>query len=413
MGYNGGINKRGYHRRKNGMYSKSSMKSGSKIISDSIFLGLGLLSLAGKTITDIANNSPTSTITKEIHFSPKKQRRKFIIYAILSILCPIAGCLTYIFADWFMFFSVVFWGFIEICICSCFFLETEKHELDLDKIYYIYEDEKNTVSKECETNLQIFKIPSIILFILNLYPILLYIKESCEIYWNIDNIMWFGWDGGDDLGFTFSIVIFKIMLINPAIIFACFTKGKRTAETYDEILPRPQINLDSPTQNTTQVNNIEINSEKIEPKQTELMSHTTKLSKCDKEYIEDLKIPYGKLHIGEKNTFIQFYFPGPDAKHKGTFFSIKENDIDNFIEAYRSNWNIATELYLKIKDIPNTTIKQIGKMNMNVIISNTSITLYLHKYHLPVRTEKECEEIINLFLTAKHRIKEIQAKLFT
>lgn len=409
MGYNGGINKRGYHRRKNGMYSKSSMKSGSKILSDSIFLGLGLLSLAGKAITDIANNSPTSTITKEIHFSPKKQRRKFIIYAILAILCPIAGCLTYIFADWFMFFSVVFWGFIEICICTYFFLATEKHAPDLDKIYYIYEDEKDTVSKECEINLQLFKIPSIILFVLNLYPILLYIKESCEIYWNIDNIIWFGWDGGDDLGFTFSIVIFKIMLINPAIIFACFTKGKRTAETYDEILPRPQIKPDSPTLNTTQVNNIEINSAKTEPKQTELISHTTKLPKFNGEYIEDFKTPYGELHIKQHEAFIKFIF----TKSDGSFFCIKEKNINQYIDAYRQNWALSQELQKKAQKYPYKEITQKGKMDMNIVVSKKSTTLYLYDYYVPIHTKDECELMIYLLQKSKNKIKEIQAKLFT
>jgi hypothetical protein len=32
MGYNGGINKRGYYRRNNGMYKKSSSKFGEKLL---------------------------------------------------------------------------------------------------------------------------------------------------------------------------------------------------------------------------------------------------------------------------------------------------------------------------------------------------------------------------------------------
>lgn len=58
MGYNGGINKRGYYRRYHGMYRKSSYRSGEKILSGLIIGGLGLISIAASSIS---NPKGTST----------------------------------------------------------------------------------------------------------------------------------------------------------------------------------------------------------------------------------------------------------------------------------------------------------------------------------------------------------------
>lgn len=49
MGYNGGINKRGYYRRYHGMYRKSSGRSGEKILSGLILGGLGLVAAAASS----------------------------------------------------------------------------------------------------------------------------------------------------------------------------------------------------------------------------------------------------------------------------------------------------------------------------------------------------------------------------
>ena len=58
MGYNGGINKRGYYRRYHGMYRKSSYRSGEKILSGLILGGLELISTA---VSSTSNPKGTST----------------------------------------------------------------------------------------------------------------------------------------------------------------------------------------------------------------------------------------------------------------------------------------------------------------------------------------------------------------
>lgn len=65
MGYNGGINKRGYYRRNHGMFSKSSYRSGGKILSNLIIGGLGLLDFGFSPLFDIADSSPNLTTEKK------------------------------------------------------------------------------------------------------------------------------------------------------------------------------------------------------------------------------------------------------------------------------------------------------------------------------------------------------------
>ena len=57
MGYNGGINKRGYYRRYHGMYRKSSGRSGEKILSGLILGGLGLVAAAASSASTSKGSS--------------------------------------------------------------------------------------------------------------------------------------------------------------------------------------------------------------------------------------------------------------------------------------------------------------------------------------------------------------------
>lgn len=75
MGYNGGINKRGYYRRQNGMYKKSSYRYGEKILSNFIKVGIGL-------ITDVANSADLSS--SDISDSPQISVNDLIIQSLTS-----------------------------------------------------------------------------------------------------------------------------------------------------------------------------------------------------------------------------------------------------------------------------------------------------------------------------------------
>lgn len=117
MGYNGGVNKRGYYRRNHGMYSKSSIKSGSRILSNIFLGGLGMMISLGNSLSEDSNSGLAVQKTKVKHFNPMDQTKKFIIYGIIAILCPIAGFFLFVYANWWIFFSVLICGFIETVIC--------------------------------------------------------------------------------------------------------------------------------------------------------------------------------------------------------------------------------------------------------------------------------------------------------
>lgn len=76
MGYNGGINKRGYYRRYHGMYRKSSYRSGEKILSSLIIGGLELISTAASS----TSNPKGTSIVKE-----RQSLNKMLILHHLSL----------------------------------------------------------------------------------------------------------------------------------------------------------------------------------------------------------------------------------------------------------------------------------------------------------------------------------------
>lgn len=668
MGYNGGTNKRGYYRRYNGMYSKSSGKSGSKLITNAILGGLGLISTIGAAIADSSIDTPAANDFKEKHFSPIKQRRKLIIGGILALLCPVAGFITFQYAYWWMFSSVLLFGFIELLII--FSITTVEGHIS-NEINYIYENEIESTTKACKTNRIILRVLTILLFVLNLYPIGMYI---CGLTYLIDvgSLAKYGWDGGETSIPTILILI--KLAINILLIVESFRNGF-VINNYGKILPVPlqetstdsqaEERNESTTENKGQIieksdvqepvdeictvvhtmkynesdstASVNKDTEDFSSKQTEsnnmqehalntpngsdnkeetitvidhivdprilrIISSDRKLEKyyyfslellsedsynrqkftpdfkntwftyneyksywlevhdllefyakakeiaidiikhdlitledfedsnrfevvrdellksqltdnmyhmflkfknsrtyvydciifdfyrcrrlkleykADKdsvdysimssftssvekilkiefygsyelnklveiidevkkevpntdsnpinqdelankvtlpaisgEYVETFKSPYGNLHIHSTYASIRFYFPGPDARYRGTHFIISEEEIDKYIQAYKNNWELGKQLQTKAKETPNTELSQNGEMRMKVAATSRSFRIYLHHNYLPISDKKECEEMIMLLQRAKLRIKEVRSKLF-
>ena len=145
--------------------------------------------------------------------------------------------------------------------------------------------------------------------------------------------------------------------------------------------------------------------------QDELANKVT-LPAISGEYVETFKSPYGNLHIHSTYASIRFYFPGPDARYRGTHFIISEEEIDKYIQAYKNNWELGKQLQSKAKETPNTELSQNGEMRMKVAATSRSFRIYLHHNYLPISDKKECEEMIMLLQRAKLRIKEVRSKLF-
>lgn len=228
MGYNGGINKRGYYKRGHGMYSKAADKSVEKILTNIILVGLGLLKIGVRTSADIADKLQTNIDTKTKHFSPKQQRTKIYIWGIIALLCPIGGFLAFTYADWWMFFCVIVFGCFETFAIEHISQRERSSWHDKD---YIYEEEIKSVQTECKTNRKILIALYISLFILNLYPIALYILDSIDIF-NTIYIPINTWNGGET-ALPFIIVILKLAL-NAFFIIDIFHDNIKV-ETYKVI----------------------------------------------------------------------------------------------------------------------------------------------------------------------------------
>lgn len=173
MGYNGGVNKRGYYRRNNGMYKKSSYKSGEKLMGGLISGGLSLLfSLPNINIESTQFNKQNP---KEINL--KRFRTKKIMYCIITLLCPICTILTYEMARWWMFFAVILWGVIEMI----FALSINIGE-DFDE-KYIIQPENYTKTLDTISKILIFsKYILIITLILNTLPFIVDLLDTIGIY---------------------------------------------------------------------------------------------------------------------------------------------------------------------------------------------------------------------------------------
>lgn len=645
MGYNGGINKRGYYRRYNGMYSKSSSRSGSKLLSNTVLGGLGLIGAGVSALSELADSAPELAQSDHKHFSLKRHLFKYVICGIIALLCPIASFATFTFAYWPIFFSILLFGIIEIIPCAASFSLEES----LKSGYYYYQDEVYKIVPGCRRNIKIYIGFLVLLFILNLYPVVYLILDfSGEGY--------FEWEFGAEP--TMWLYVIKIFF-NGFFIYSAFielksvekiitdnarkgklyksrnefTQGLSTASSQiaestnpkDSIEEQPIIKIDDQPEeaynlivdkrilNTLQkehsleiiyyygedlmtedsFNNQQFSiefkknwftyeeyknhwkaihyelslynkanilaidiiaknaiiledfkeasifeskrdgllSQRLNPKELKVLNRLKstrkfcsdciifnfrslrdakldaqvdinkalfslecayerclkeclhlwplynfhryyvismdvkcglqldpkilelentknvnptqhkkqeessastcsgqphsdnlkinetvesdiKLPSISGEYVEPFKYPYGKLHVDSKGASIRFYFPGPDARYKGTHFNIWEEDIDKYIQAYQNNWETATQLREKAKETPKTELKQVGEMRMNIVATSRSFTIYLHQYHLPIYYKKDYEEMVMLLKRAKLRIKEVRSKLF-
>jgi hypothetical protein len=186
-----------------------------------------------------------------------------------------------------------------------------------------------------------------------------------------------------------------------------FVKGNSKLDGFMEVMnelnfPKIIIPTREALSNTPQVNTTITEFEETE----------VELSEIGGEYVEPFKSPYGKLHIRAKSASIDFYFPGPDARYRGTFVYIDENKLDNYIQAYVNNWKRGQELHLKAKDLPDAELKEYGEMGMSIVANRTGHTVYLQSHHLPISSQKEYEDIILQLKRAKLRIHEVRNKLF-
>lgn len=118
------------------------------------------------------------------------------------------------------------------------------------------------------------------------------------------------------------------------------------------------------------------------------------------KYTEKLEILNANLVITDSNYYISFYFPGPDLRFNGTFFSIYSHELDRYIIALRNNWLKYLELQRTLLpgefDIP-------GDMGMRIIRGQYFKGVSLYSRNFIISTENEMELVIKELQFAKER----------
>ena len=128
------------------------------------------------------------------------------------------------------------------------------------------------------------------------------------------------------------------------------------------------------------------------------------------EYKEKLPFGTGDLIVTKKSFYIQFYFPGPDSRYNGTFVKIENNKIDDYVEAYKTNW----EKYLSLKIMKEQLGNEFstsGIMDMKINIGGPFEGVCISRYYMPIKTEIEYNNLIDSFSWAKNNGPKIMSFL--
>lgn len=398
----------GYRRTGSNIFNTRSNKKMTSLVSKTMAFGM----LAPFAALDgMSSSNHSSYIPGEPkHYNPKKHKNGIIIGGILALLCPIVGFITFHYFDWFMFFSVLLFGGIEVLVFmitlddeNTYCLENSSGDIMYSHVYkYIYQDEFDSISKDYCENLNIIIRIMIATSIINLYPFIFFFLGLWDL------------DFGSEI--TFILALLVVFLNIHFIVVAL--KNKKYKDIW-EIRKRPKIEEKNNTNFNSKSNSRNdkinhVNKYNVSNNTQQSNNNVSNLSipKINGEYTEEFMRNYGTLRIGHSHAFIEFYFPGPDARYKGTFISIQENEIDKYINAYRDNWRTAEELQVKVSDTPEAKFNQLGELGMNITVTQNSIMLCIDNYHLPICSQEECDNIINHFNIAKYRIKEIRQRLF-
>ena len=125
------------------------------------------------------------------------------------------------------------------------------------------------------------------------------------------------------------------------------------------------------------------------------------------KYTERLKTG-GDLIVTVDDWYIQYYFSGPDLRYNGTFVQVAGKEIDEYINAYRNNF----EKYLEIKKtIPDSgKFETPGEKGMTIRLGLWE-GVCIDYYHMPIDTKEKIEEIIADYQYAKQRAKVLQNML--
>lgn len=109
-------------------------------------------------------------------------------------------------------------------------------------------------------------------------------------------------------------------------------------------------------------------------------------------YSEELKTG-GKIKVTKNGWGIEYYFPGPDFRYKGTFVTIQGDKVSEYMDAWIENFTEYTELK---KVIPfDGSFSKRGLMGMTIHVGGYIDGVCLESYHMLVNTEQMLQAVID------------------
>jgi hypothetical protein len=119
------------------------------------------------------------------------------------------------------------------------------------------------------------------------------------------------------------------------------------------------------------------------------------------------KLPCGgTLKVNKSRWEIEYYYPGPDNRHRGEFFSIYSNDIDNFIQSLINNFMKYIELQGKIPS--GGEYNETGEKDMTIAVGRYLRGVSLYRLNDFIATEQSLKSRLDSFEYAKERAIPIQ-----
>ena len=118
----------------------------------------------------------------------------------------------------------------------------------------------------------------------------------------------------------------------------------------------------------------------------------------------------GTLRVFKSDWEIQYYFPGPDLRHNGTFKTLPGGAIEQYIQAYQNNW--AEYVRLKATIPKGGEFSKLGEAGMTIRIGMFE-GVCLVSYHMPISSETSLRAVLDGFRYAKERVTRIQGFLNT
>lgn len=126
------------------------------------------------------------------------------------------------------------------------------------------------------------------------------------------------------------------------------------------------------------------------------------------EYKEILKSG-GELVVSPNDWYISYYFSGPDMRYNGTWKRISSKEVDNYINAWKSNFDTYKQLKKELN--LDGTFEKTGAAGMKISIGGYRDGVCIDSWHMNIRTQEQVDQIIQDYKNAKSKAIRIQEML--